>query len=177
MVPPVIKGFKPYGASDAEKKDPVILLFEEYESLKLCDYEMKNHNQASLIMQVSRPTFTRIYAQARIKIAKALTEGRQIVIEGGKVYFDSDWYKCNSCGCYFNHTNKPALVEECPLCGSENVKEVDSDEAGRRIGNKDDICICNKCGYELEHKLGKPCASEICPNCNSRMKRKSANKL
>jgi hypothetical protein len=28
------------------------------------------------------------------KISKAFVEGRQIEIEGGKVYVDSDWYQC-----------------------------------------------------------------------------------
>ena len=74
------------------------LLYEEYEALRLCDYSMENHNRASEIMEVSRPTFTRIYASARQKLASAFVEGRQIVIEGGKVYFDSDWHICNDHG-------------------------------------------------------------------------------
>jgi hypothetical protein len=50
-------------------------------------------------MGVSRPTYIRIYASALQKIAKAFVEGRLIFIEGGKVYFDSDWYRCNTCEC------------------------------------------------------------------------------
>jgi hypothetical protein len=69
-------------------------------------------------MGVSRPTFTRIYASARQKIANAFVEGKQISIEGGKVYFDSDWYQCQSCGCYFNNPEKDIKVEACPLCGA-----------------------------------------------------------
>ncbi len=129
--PPPVKGFKPYGP-DLEKKktEPVIMLFEEYEALRLCDYDMCNHHRASVIMNVSRPTFTRIYASARQKIAKAFVEGAQIAIEGGKVYFDSDWYHCNSCNCNFNNNNKEKKIDSCPLCGSNQTERFD-DEHGK----------------------------------------------
>jgi Zn finger protein HypA/HybF involved in hydrogenase expression len=72
-------------------------------------------------MGVSRPTFTRIYASALRKIAKAFVEGKQISIEGGKVYFDSDWFQCVTCKCYFNNPEKEEKPETCPLCGSANI--------------------------------------------------------
>ena len=82
--PPIIKGFKPYGIG-TERKNPgqVNLLYEEYEALRLSDYDGLKHHQASVIMGVSRPTFTRIYASALQKVAKAFVEGKQITIEGG----------------------------------------------------------------------------------------------
>ena len=105
--PPVIKGFKPYGSeSGNQNTEPVFLLFEEYEALRLCDYDMINHLQISEIMGISRPTFTRIYSSTRRKIAQSFVEGRQITLEGGKVYYDSDWYHCNKCGCDFNNPEK-----------------------------------------------------------------------
>ena len=136
--PPPIKGFRPYmqGMGHGQGRgrgmgsamgEPVFLLFEEYESLRLCDYEGNNHSQASTVMNVSRPTFTRIYAEARRKMATALVEGRQLVIEGGKVFYDSDWYKCLSCGCYFNNPKKLEAADKCPLCGSGKVEETTTD--------------------------------------------------
>jgi predicted DNA-binding protein (UPF0251 family) len=120
--PPIVRGFKPYGSESKNIPDePVFLLYEEYESIRLCDFEMLNQLDASAAMGVSRPTLTRIYAKARQKIAEALVKGRQIVFEGGKVYFDSDWYKCSSCACFFNQPFKDKLVENCPLCGSTNI--------------------------------------------------------
>ena len=98
-----------------------MFLYEEYEALRLCDYDMLNHHGASEAMAVSRPTFTRIYSSARRKLATAFVEGRQILIEGGKVYFDSDWYECKKCSCYFNNPEKEKFAEKCPLCGSDNV--------------------------------------------------------
>jgi uncharacterized protein len=120
--PPSIKGFKPYGPDFKQKNpEPVTLFMEEYEALRLCDYDYFNHHQASVLMGVSRPTFTRIYASALRKIAMAFVEGKQIAIEGGKVYFDSDWFRCAACNCYFNHPEKEKKPEICPLCGSSNI--------------------------------------------------------
>ncbi|TSA27614.1 MAG: DUF134 domain-containing protein [Bacteroidetes bacterium] len=120
--PSLVKGFKPYGP-DAGKQnsEPVILLYEEYEALRLCDYEMRNHHQASVLMGVSRPTFTRIYASALQKIAAGFVEGKRISIEGGKVYFDSDWYQCAGCKCYFNNPEKEKEIMNCPLCGNQQI--------------------------------------------------------
>jgi len=124
--PPVVKGFKPYGNEGLNPdKEPVNLLYEEYEALRLCDYDLCNHHQASVIMGVSRPTFTRIYASALRKIALAFVEGNQIAIEGGKVYFDSDWYHCLTCRCYFNNPEKQTVIENCPLCGSGDITTYD----------------------------------------------------
>ncbi len=56
--PPVIKGFKPYGLeSDQTGIEPVNLLFEEYEALRLSDYDMLNHHQSSVLMGVSETNF------------------------------------------------------------------------------------------------------------------------
>lgn len=117
--PPVISGLKPYGGkATAGKHDIIFLHLEEYEAIRLCDHEQMNHQQASTLMAVSRPTLTRIYARARQKIADALVSGKQIVIEGGKIYFDSEWYACKVCGCYFNSPDKLTTVKQCPLCRS-----------------------------------------------------------
>ena len=81
---PSVAGFVPYGDDIAKDKDPVILHYEEYESLKLSDYDGHTQCESSEVMGISRPTFTRIYMSAREKIAKAFVEGRKIIVEGGK---------------------------------------------------------------------------------------------
>ena len=175
--PPIVKGFKPYGPELGKQNlEFVNLLYEEYEALRLCDYDMSNHHQASVMMGVSRPTFTRIYASALQKIAKAFVEGRQIAIEGGKVYFDSNWYHCKKCSCYFNNPEKEKTVKNCPLCGSQQVKEYDYDNNYEDAADKrsKDICICPTCGFKHEHKHGRPCNHELCPKCNTAMKRKGS---
>ncbi len=176
--PPPIKGFKPYGPSVDEKKFKVLnLYYEEYEAMRLCDYDMFNHARASQLMGVSRPTFTRIYASARQKIAQAMVEGMQISIEGGKVYFDSDWYHCQVCKCYFNNPAKDKEITQCPLCGSYKVDSYDLEKDTNKVNRqKEDMCQCPACGFEKPHQLGTPCSTEICPECNSGMRRKRRNK-
>ena len=98
MNPPPIQGFRPYGRKGGGSQSGNIFLhIEEYEAIKLCDYDGHNHTEASEIMHISRPTFTRIYAEARRKIARGLVEGTQVVIEGGKIFYVSDWFSCQSC--------------------------------------------------------------------------------
>ena len=177
--PPVIKGFKPYGPDTGKgKAEPVMLHYEEYEALRLCDYDLYNHHAASIFMGVSRPTFTRIYSAARQKIARAFVEGRQIAIEGGKVYFDSDWYQCGSCKCFFNNPEKDQKVGECPLCGdTEKISGVEGDpekfvpETSVEVGTE--LCYCPQCGYEQRHQQGIPCKQEVCPSCQSHLTRKT----
>ncbi len=174
---PVIKGFKPYGIESGKQNlEFVNLLYEEYEALRLSDYDILNHHQASVMMGVSRPTFTRIYASALQKIAKAFVEGRQISIEGGKVYFDSNWYHCKKCGCYFNNPEKEKPVENCPLCGSQLVDKFDYYNTYEDITDKhsEDLYTCPNCGFEQKHQYGQPCSKQICHQCQSLMKRKGS---
>jgi uncharacterized protein len=173
--PPVIKGFKPYGPdSGNQKTESVVLHYEEYEALRLCDYENHNHHHASVMMQVSRPTLTRIYASALQKIAKAFVEGRKISIEGGKVYFDSSWHHCKSCDCYFNNPDKDIKIQECPLCGDGRIVNVELEKSQNiqadHSGNE--RCICIDCGWEILHERGQPCSRQICPNCQGVMRKK-----
>jgi uncharacterized protein len=83
---PQSKQFTPSNTSC--QNPPVQMLHEEYETLRLCDYENLTHEQACVQMNVSRPTFTRMYAIARQKMACALVESRVLVIEGGNVFYE-----------------------------------------------------------------------------------------
>ena len=124
--PPPIKGFRPFGGDkhSTDHQESIVLSFEEYEAMRLCDYEMHNHHSASVAMGVSRPTFTRIYASVRKKVARAFVEAKKISIEGGKIYFDSDWYTCSVCHCIFNNPDMDKAVDDCPLCGSDTVDQL-----------------------------------------------------
>jgi predicted DNA-binding protein (UPF0251 family) len=101
----------------------IILHLEEYEAIRLADYDLLGQVEASAKMGVSRPTFTRIYESARRKVAEAFVTGSSIVFEGGKVYFDSEWYSCRSCGAYFNHVHWENDVVHCALCGDKEVAQ------------------------------------------------------
>ncbi|MDD2489353.1 MAG: DUF134 domain-containing protein [Bacteroidales bacterium] len=144
---PTVSGFKPYGINNAKSKEnAVFLLCEEYEALRLNDYEKCNQCEAATIMQVSRPTFTRIYMSARQKIASAFIEGRQIIIEGGKVQYDQNWYLCNDCKCSFNRVEE--TPEKCPLCGSKVFQEYSPEISNKNtpyLKQNDNRCGRGKC--------------------------------
>ena len=117
---PSISGFKPYGENVGNGNEKAVFLFyEEYEALRLSDYEKHCQSESAAIMQVSRPTFTRIYMSAREKIAKAFVEGLRIIIEGGKVELDGEWYVCKKCKAIFSADTNKSMV--CALCGSDQV--------------------------------------------------------
>jgi len=119
---PNFSGFKPFGVQKANACE-ISLNFEEYEAIKLCDYELLTHAEASALMNISRPTFTRVYESARRKIAKAFVEASIIRFEGGKVVFDTLWHKCSKCNITF--TIPKGQSEECPLCHqTENIANI-----------------------------------------------------
>ena len=121
--PPRFKGFKPFGYYGAES-DPVILLFEELEAIRLLDYENMSQQEASNVMEVSRPTLTRIYESARRKVATAFAEARNLVVEGGKVFFDDEWFRCLFCHSIFNQPALEEPVSSCPLCGGNKIEHI-----------------------------------------------------
>jgi predicted DNA-binding protein (UPF0251 family) len=95
-IPPKMKGFKPFGMARCATQ-PIVFQYDEYESIKLVNYESLSQDEAAERMHVSRPTLTRIYNSALFKISKAFVEGKSIVIDGGNIKFDADWYKCKKC--------------------------------------------------------------------------------
>jgi len=91
-----MSGFKPFGMPLSELTT-VKLHFDEYESINLVNYQNLPQDIAAAKMDVSRPTFTRVYNRALTKIAKAFVECMAIEIEGGQVEFERQWYKCKKC--------------------------------------------------------------------------------
>jgi uncharacterized protein len=116
---PHFDGFEPKGMQ-INTGAKVLINFEEYEALNLCDYELLTQAEAAKMMNVSRPTFTRIYESVRRKIAIAFIEGSAIRFEGGNVDIAS-WYKCSNCKITFT------LIEDypriCPFCKTEFIHE------------------------------------------------------
>ncbi len=59
------------------------LTVDEYEAVRLADFEGLEQTEAGERMGISRQTFARIVRSARYKIADALVNGKAICIEGG----------------------------------------------------------------------------------------------
>jgi len=74
--------FKPAGVP-LRVLDEVLLSVEEAEAIRLKDLEGLAQTPGAEKMNVSRPTFQRVLASARRKIADALLNGKAVRIEGG----------------------------------------------------------------------------------------------
>ena len=97
--------FEPKGIRSGE---PVVMGYDEYETVRLLDFERFSQEQCAARMQVSRPTVTRMYDSARRKMAEALVGARPLLIEGGDVLVCPA--KRPECGdalhCYHRHPSK-----------------------------------------------------------------------
>jgi len=120
VAPPGFRGYKPYGNSK-NSIEFIDLLYEEYEAIKLADFDLMNHKEASELMGVSRPTFARIYESARRKIAKALVETKEIRTMYGNAWMDKNWFVCNDCHARFT-IPKSIKSSGCAICSSENIE-------------------------------------------------------
>ena len=118
--PPLMQGFKPFGIP-RNMLTSVSLLYDEYEAIRLLDYEGLNQDQAAARMNVSRPTLTRIYEQARRTIALALVEGKMIHIEGGNVQFDKEWFRCRRCYKLIGGIENHVHCTDCNSFGNDEL--------------------------------------------------------
>lgn len=117
LAPPSIKGLSVYGPRN--RSEQIVLYFEEYETIKLLDYDNLTQEEAAICMEVSRPTLTRIYEAARNKVARSMVEGKDLIIRGGNFQFDDNWFYCKSCQAKFNVL--PGGQKECPVCSSKEI--------------------------------------------------------
>ncbi len=94
---PGITYFKPAGIPLRDLEE-VRLSVEEAEAVRLKDLEGLDQQQGAKNMNVSRPTFQRVLASARKKMADALLNGKAMRIEGGNFEVTTLHCKClNGC--------------------------------------------------------------------------------
>ncbi len=77
---PQFNKFGPLGANTSES---VILSVDEYETIRLIDYEGLKQEECANQMNVARTTVQGIYDTARKKVADALVNGKLITVKGG----------------------------------------------------------------------------------------------
>ena len=90
---PNVTYFKPAGIP-LRALDEVQLSIEEAEAIRLKDLEGLEQGEGAERMNISRPTFQRVLASARQKMADALLNGKAIRIEGGSFEMASSRFKC-----------------------------------------------------------------------------------
>ena len=64
-------------------------------------------------MDVSRQTFQNIIKEARNKVAKALVEGREIIIQGGNYNLDLNKTICRKCKKKSNTMYEKCRIKKC----------------------------------------------------------------
>lgn len=92
---PELVRFGPMG--DNSQQQALTMTVEEFEAIRLIDLEGLTQEACAQRMEVSRATVQTIYAGARRTLARALVQGRELIIGGG------DFVLCRgenqSCGC------------------------------------------------------------------------------
>ncbi len=79
---PKYRGFAPL-ETDRAKSGEIELSFDEYETIRLIDLAGLTQEQCARHMGVSRTTVTKIYDNARGKLADMLINGRTLNVTGG----------------------------------------------------------------------------------------------
>ena len=143
---PGITYFKPAGIRMAGLNQ-VVLTMGEFEAVRLKDFEGMEQIEAAKKMDISQPTFNRLLASARKKIADALVNGKAIRIEGGI-------YK---------------MAQPVQPIGPGRGRG--GRGRGMGWGGPTMACVCPSCGYQEQKRPGVPCASLKCPKCGRPMVR------
>lgn len=148
---PTVTYFKPREIPLVELEE-IILHFEELEALRLADFKGLNQEKAAKIMKISRPTFQRVLSLARYKVAKALSEGKAIKIEGGEF-----------------------IMSPRGIGRSGRGRGMGRGRMGGPFAaGPGGFCVCTnpECKNEISHQAGVPCYQVKCPKCGSPMIRK-----
>ena len=90
---PLVQFYVPQGVPPGRLRG-VTLTLDGLEALRLADAEGLEQEQAAESMGISRPTFSRLLAEARGIVAKGLVNGWAIRIEGGNYEFTGEPAPC-----------------------------------------------------------------------------------
>lgn len=161
-------GFKPIEAKESFLNFDIELHLDEYESLRLADYKGLSQEEAAVFMKISRPTFTRIYDDARKKMVQAMVENKSLLIAGGQVDFDEEWYRCHDCDDVFSGES-----HDCDSTDKQNLEHINQSlNRGKEYlhSSKPEtvLCECTKCHHQEKKVLGIPCRKVVCPKCNTK---------
>ena len=117
---PNVNYFKPQGESASSEN--VTLSLDEFEAIKLADYEGQYQESAALQMNISRQTFGRIIDSAHKKIADVLINGKSLKIEGGTVAIvTQDTVTCKKCPRLRKAIANTEIPEKCRQCKKINL--------------------------------------------------------
>jgi uncharacterized protein len=118
---PSVSLFKPAGIPRFELEE-VQLSLDEFEAIRLADREGLYQEQAAERMGISRATFGRILEADHSKVARVLTGGCALRIEGGPVHPVRGYrMRCLSCSHEWSVEATQAQPRACPQCESAEI--------------------------------------------------------
>lgn len=85
---------------DFDTDEKSVLLVDEYEVIRLIDYEGCTQEECAEQMNISRTTVQGIYMSARKKIADSLVNGKELTISGGDYILCTAYGKHCGRGCH-----------------------------------------------------------------------------
>jgi predicted DNA-binding protein (UPF0251 family) len=115
--------FKPAGIP-LRALEEIRLTVEEAEAIRLKDLEGLEQEEGAERMNISRPTFQRVLASARQKLANALLNGKAIRIEGGNFEMSPHHFRCAN-GHEWEvpfEVAAQAPSQACPKCSEPSVE-------------------------------------------------------
>ncbi|NLA57881.1 MAG: DUF134 domain-containing protein [Firmicutes bacterium] len=124
---PEVTVFKPVGMPMRQLEE-VVLSVEELEALRLKDLEGLEQEECAERMNISRPTFQRVLASSRHKVADALIGGKVLRVEGGHYRLAVRRFQCRECREEFSlpfGTGQRGIDLLCPACGAQAVHRID----------------------------------------------------
>jgi len=128
--------FKPRGIPLSALEE-VILTVDEFEAVRLADFENLYQEQAAERMGISRQTFGRIIESAHKKVAEALVKGKALKIEGGEFAMARmRKFKCDGCRHTWELPYGTGRPEKCPSCKSGNIHRSPEDRGCARNAGK-----------------------------------------
>jgi len=121
---PSISFFKPAGIPVREL-ETAVLTVDEYEALRLADFEGMQQKSVADRMNISQPTLNRLLSSARKKVADAIVNGKAIQIEGGAFELVGQRkFACLSCENEWNEPFGTGRPKRCQKCGKSGIKRV-----------------------------------------------------
>ncbi len=176
--------FKPAGVP-ARTLQWLRLTLDQYEALRLADYEGLSQEEVAERLGVSRPTVGRILESARRTVVEALVQGQALAIEGGPVRWRPGCGLGHGPG---RHGRAWDSTEDGVMRGGggggagagRGAGGGGGQGAGRGAGRgrqggfaqgPGGNCVCPACGETAPHMRGTPCSEQKCPKCGAQMTR------
>ena len=131
---------------DSVDENSLTLALEELEAIRLCDLHKMHQQQAAEEMNVSRQTLGRIIESAHEKLAKALTEGLTLIIDGGDyIMSNTRTFCCTSCSHRWELPFGGGRPTECPSCKGNSLHRDHSDLTAVATGQEQSQGPGNRC--------------------------------